>query len=194
MTLLSCLRRRTKYLPSLEISPLFFLVLSYSLFLDNSGVLVSVILTVILHELGHALAMLLFHIPIQKIHLRGFGMELVCELPQGKPRALIMLAGPLFNLLTAAFLLLTHLWLFPFGRELFVSSLFLGVFHLLPVKGFDGANALLSLSLGRKIICFSTYFLLFLFFVLGILLLFCEKNVSLLILSLWLMGNIAEKN
>ena len=170
----------------MEATPLFFLVLALSCLFDKSGLFPCVLLAILLHELGHAFALCLFRMPIRMIRFRSFGLELIADLPEGKRAVFIMLAGPMFNLLTA---FLLHL--FSFGRDLFFCSLLLGVLHLLPVDGLDGGNALLCLT-GKnasKAVRSFTLVLTAVSFTVGVVFLFSQKNPSLLILALWLTGN-----
>ena len=170
----------------MEATPLFFLVLALSCLFDKSGFFPRVLLAILLHELGHTFALCLFRMPIRVIRFRSFGLELIADLPEGKRAVIIMLAGPMFNLLTA---LLLHL--FSFGQDLLFCSLLLGVLHLLPVDGLDGGNALLCLTGERaaKVVRAFTFVLTAVSFSVGTFLLIFQKNPSLLILALWLTGN-----
>ncbi len=91
------------------------------------------------HECGHLLVLHLLHTPPKELRMTLFGLELTTG-PRSTHRAeaMVSLAGPASNLLTAAVL-------FPLWKKAAALHLALGLFHLLPVLPLDGGQALQSL-------------------------------------------------
>lgn len=118
-----------------------------SLFLTHSYLSLAALTAAALHECAHILAARALGVSLGGLRLDIFGasLSLKGDLPSYKREAAVALAGPLFNLLSAALLLP----LLPRSSDflsLFVSaSLFLGVLNLLPVKDLDGGRALFCL-------------------------------------------------
>src|SRR5262245_27316102 len=116
-------------------------------------IIVGILLSILLHELGHALAGRLFNAPVSHIELTGLGglAHFERSLPASVfVRSVIYLAGPAVNLgLLLAFKALTHqaavagLWML--ATPLFVLAWInkvLIVFNLLPAYPLDGGHTL----------------------------------------------------
>lgn len=156
--------------------------------LDDSGLTALCLLAALIHEAGHAAAMLLLRDAPSCITLGVFGMRVErrqsssCGYPA---RCIISLAGPLANAACAA--LMT-------GNAALVHGV-LAVFHLLPIISLDGGEALyallccrLSESRADRVLSLCSAILLFPLAVLGFYLLFDGKgNFSLLLLSIYLI-------
>ena len=97
--------------------------------------------TIVLHELGHVIACLLFRRRVFGIVvcLRGIGIRRECGTPVQD--MCISLAGPAMNLLLAILF-----WSGAFAE----GNLALALANLLPFKGSDGANALQAMK-GRAV-------------------------------------------
>lgn len=95
--------------------------------------------TLLIHEVGHAVAALLCGVPVLGIRARAGGLSLLCRADAvSYPRAaLIYAGGAAANLMTAVI----------FSREqpLSVFSVGAAVFNLLPLPGSDGEGILSSL-------------------------------------------------
>lgn len=119
----------------------FFAVL-YS---DFSIFTAEVLLSAILHELGHIGAMKLLGVNIYSIDILPYGAEIrndVSLLPY-KKEALVALAGIAVNLVTG--IAVFSVWLFTrdiYTLFFFVCSMFLAFVNAVPVPSFDGARAL----------------------------------------------------
>lgn len=104
--------------------------------------------SVLLHELGHALAGRLFGIETRDITLYPFGG--VARMSAGVlaplPEIVVSLAGPLVNLVIAGGALLLAGWDVPIARELAILNLALGLFNLLPAYPMDGGRVLRALA------------------------------------------------
>ena len=110
------------------------------------------ILSALIHELGHIFAMKrLGHIP-RRIDVLPMGALIVC--PEGicyKQDMLIALSGPLVSLLTGVFFLAVY-FVFNNTYLLFcgLSNLVLCLFNMLPIKKLDGGKALYCYLLWRR--------------------------------------------
>jgi Zn-dependent protease len=129
----------------------------FMLWQGPGGVLLLVVtfVSVLLHELGHALVARRFKVPILGIDLHFFGGAAKMGRMPSSPREeiLIAVAGPLvsFALALVAFLLLMVTRFSPLGY-LAGINLVLGVFNLLPALPMDGGRILraaLSRRMGR---------------------------------------------
>lgn len=113
-------------------------------------------LSVLLHELGHSLVALRYHIPIGQITLFIFGgvAQMRKEPPHPRAEFLIAIAGPVVSFLLAAFCIalvaLLESWpgdtpvqgLAALGALLGMVNTQLGLFNLLPGFPLDGGRAL----------------------------------------------------
>ena len=127
------------------------------------------IVSIFLHEMGHALGTIVQGLPVRRIVLYGGGGY--CERAasaSARQQELIVAMGPIVNLIlwSVASLLSNHLWGLAMGAEsdygsafyntLFVLeriasiNLFLAIFNLLPVQPLDGGK-LFQLGLMRVV-------------------------------------------
>lgn len=128
---------------TLRIQFSFFLLFMILFLKDIDHLLMPALFSILLHEMGHCLAMWRLGVPVRLaeldcmgIHIqRGEGM-----LSVGR-EAWVHLAGPLVNLLLAGG---CSLWLSStMQRDYFIAlNLLLCMIHLLPVGNLDGANLL----------------------------------------------------
>ena len=137
-----------------------FLMLFIALSCGNLawGLLFSLVLvvSVILHELGHALTARLFRVQVREIRIGMLGgcAELVGRLWRPGHQVAVSLAGPLVNLLAAG-ALYALAWIAPVPPRLagllaaaVWTNLVLGAFNLIPGFPLDGGHALIVV-LGR---------------------------------------------
>ena len=114
-------------------------MLGVSLLLGATEVLPLVALAVLLHEMGHLLALRLFGVRVEQIYFTGFGAEIRADtryLPYWKD-IICTISGPFANFLAA--ILLSRIT----GDYLLAgANLLQGAFNLLPLTGLDGARAL----------------------------------------------------
>lgn len=175
---------------TLEASFLTVALMSIVVILDTSGKVLMCFLCALIHECGHLLAMAFFSIKPKEIKLRLFDIVIVANTDKSFIADFtITLCGPLMNFLTA--------FLFYFlSYPMFVISVFIGLFNLLPIESFDGGHALSLLLLKkldvlsvRRVIKVLTFILLVPLFFIGVLILFYSKyNYSLLLISLYLFA------
>ena len=120
-------------------APGFFLFLGGALFCGAGEILPLVFLAVLLHEMGHLLALRLFGVAVEGICFTAFGVEIQADtrfLPYVR-ELICTMAGPMMNI-AAAFLLSRTA-----GDYLLAgANLLQGCYNLIPMTGLDGAHAL----------------------------------------------------
>lgn len=145
-----------------------------------------------IHEIGHCLALFIFHVPISSFRLSLAGARLDADLGliSYKKEIFIYLAGPLFNLIGAAisFVLVRKFFSLPLLYFFFCNAL-LSFLNLFPVRGLDGYESLFSALCQRSdparadtILSPISHFFSFLLFFLGAVTLIRFHNASLLLL------------
>lgn len=108
---------------------------------ESSACIYMSLASCILHEIGHLLALFSFGVGVKKIVLYGAGIKIVRDfsLVENKKEAVILLSGPLMNILAFAVFYL-------FNGENFkvfaVMNLATALFNLLPIKALDGGQLL----------------------------------------------------
>ena len=106
------------------------------LLLDRENRVIFCFLAAILHELGHALMMLLCGVHVKEIKLRLFDVLIKADKPPSfKADVLITLGGVAVNFVFT-------LLLYPVGVKVALPHLALGIFNLLPVMSLDGGHLL----------------------------------------------------
>ncbi len=153
-----------KCIRKVTVHPLFFFCLAWIILTDSAVALFCVMSSVFLHECGHIFVYSRSHVVIDEIHLQPFGIRITAQNEMCiRPRTQLIcaLAGPMMNLLCVAiFIALSRVIAMPEWTLMFyVSSLFLGLFNLLPIMPLDGSRILsiiLSFFFGEyvsQIIC-----------------------------------------
>lgn len=136
--------------PHISISLGFCVSVAIMSLFDTSGMFSVALLAILIHETGHIVAIYLLGEEIKEISFKIFGVEIKANLPYRRKTAIIMFAGPFFNIVTALLLLPFVLQGNIFIINLCFSSLVLGLFHLLPAYGLDGGNAVMYLLNGSN--------------------------------------------
>lgn len=123
--------------------------------------MLALFVSVILHEMGHAIVARSFHLPISRITLFVFGgvAELNQEPPSPKAEFLVAIAGPIVSFIIAAVMyLVTFLgshWSWPVtvtavtGYLAFINFV-IAAFNLVPAFPLDGGRILRSILWGWK--------------------------------------------
>ncbi len=175
---------------NVEVTPGFLLLAAWLNYIDDGGMLPGILLSCLLHELGHLAALWVLEAPVRQIRVTAIGAEICVQREMSYMGELVaVLMGPLVN-----FLLVGLCCRIP-GCEMVAGiNLVLGCFNLLPVGGLDGGRALrcvLMLTVGqeggealsRRLslvvaagLCAAGWYLLFL-----------GGNPTLLLVSLWLL-------
>ena len=132
----------------------FVLVWGFTVYLGAGAELALCVLTALLHEAGHFLAVWLWGGGLESVELNASGATIRARaerLTYGR-EILCVLAGPAASL-TAA--LLFALWsdTIPFGLTASGLCLMQGLFNLLPARGLDGGRALRLALESRRSVC-----------------------------------------
>ncbi len=136
-----------KCIRKVTVHPLFFFCLAWIIFTDSAAALFCVMMSVFLHECGHIFVYSRAHVVIEEIHLQPFGVRITAQnemLIRPSTQLICALAGPMMNLLcVAVFSLISKFIVMPEWTLMFyLSSLFLGLFNLLPIMPLDGSRIL----------------------------------------------------
>jgi len=129
---------------AIKVHPLFVLMAAVMIALNMLGQFFMLLLAVTLHELSHAGVARLFKITNMKIVFLPIGEFVVLknfEMLELHKKLIIVLAGPLFNIITAVIFWNTQF------RNFAGLNLALGLFNLLPLHPLDGGR-LVGLILG----------------------------------------------
>ena len=137
-------------LPRLKIHPLFILLGVFYLFTGDGTLFFVSAIVALQHEYAHAFASAKVGVRLNKVVLMPYGAVIDGGIDGAaiKDEISIALAGPLCNLLTAAFFI--ALWwlipdLYPFTDVACSSSLAVGLINLLPAYPLDGGRVLFCL-------------------------------------------------
>ena len=138
------------FLGSIKVNIHFLSVLSVFalIFAESSVYSLIVIFCALIHELGHISAIYLLKAGISEISFLPFGAEIKMKNSVGYLQDFIIaISGPLSNLLLSGFFWCIYL-LQPHPVPLFgvISSLFLAIINLVPVKSFDGGRCIRSVA------------------------------------------------
>ncbi len=145
----------------------------------------------IIHESGHLLAMLLTGRKISALQFGCFGIKIYTHkdyVPSLK-EAFIAAGGPAMNLIASSALFIAG------KNDLAVINLALAFFNLLPVSALDGGHILSALFPDSKSTRMLSLILCSLMLISGLIIaVYSKKNFTLLIVSLYLLTGIADKN
>lgn len=132
----------------------FTVVLTALFLFDRTGLAVLAVSSVLLHELGHLLAMSLLRVKPKEIRLLVGTVEIVKprRLRDRRTDLLISAAGPLIGLAAAAVLYAVYLrhpvvW----NGNFAAIQLIFSVFNLLPAAGLDGGEMVSVLCCGTRL-------------------------------------------
>ena len=175
---------------------LFLLLICWLFYRDDSGVIWQGFLACVLHECGHCLALRWFGIEVREIRLTLFGAQIKFESHMSYWKECIAAAaGPAVNLLLAGLF-----WRLSAYRVFTGVNLSLGIFNLLPVGTLDGARILrciaaimASESFAARISQHISALVTLLFTVIGLAIAVFGKNVTLLLMCLWLLWSGNDK-
>ena len=148
----------------IRIHPLLLLLIFLTFLVGNELSLYASLCALLIHESGHILCCILFHIPIRQIELGLLGGTMDCTM-QSSPRLvqiLISLSGPLFNLLGYVLsytMLSSGISPAVFWLDFLRMNLLLFLFNLLPILPLDGGQIILALCnhapLCKKVLTFT---------------------------------------
>lgn len=182
----------------------FALLMSALYLLDNGGMLSALILSALVHELGHVAAIKLCGGKISGLTMDVTGFKIDFN-PAGLTygaEIIIALAGPCLNLILAYF----SSWAGNrMGSEFLLLlsglNLILCVFNLLPIRQFDGGRALFMLlamlfniDLAERTLCILSCGAIFLMMIGGAYLLIVSgRNFTWLTVSVWLLVSYCKR-
>ena len=178
-------------------TPGFLFLFALLLYLDTSGMVLLGLFACILHEAGHWVALSCTGNGVRGFCLTLFGAKMEPEAPMGLLQEFVAAAaGPAVNLALAV--MFSRL---PGGSAFAGINLALGTFNLLPVGELDGGRmvrCILFLWLqdepARRILRCLEFCFTAIFFCLGVWFSMRYGNLSLLLMSLWLViGHREEK-
>lgn len=152
----------------LRIHPTLWIVIGISVLTAHFIPMLMLLLTVFIHEMGHAIAAQHFNWRIKSISLLPFGGSVETEEYGNKSlkeECIVILAGPLQHIWLIGALYLLHSYSY-ISFELFEQFLYMNiavlVFNLLPIWPLDGGKILfLGLSLHRSFIDAHRFTILF---------------------------------
>lgn len=131
----------------ITMSPLFVALLCILLLVDTTGLMISGLVCAILHESGHLCIMRICGVGVRKIVFYPCGIDIRREKSKTSyiNDFLISAGGCIANIVTACIC-------YPFLKNeyvlsVFISSIALCIFNLLPIKGLDGEQAVKYLLL-----------------------------------------------
>lgn len=130
------LKRSFMKKPSFYIEPLAPAGLFLLFFVCEKTARISILTSVLVHEMAHLLAALSCGEKTQNVRITPFGITLGFSVPKTYgEEAFVALCGPAASFLYAAFGFFRG---GSFGTEVFLFSAFLGIMNLLPFPTFDG--------------------------------------------------------
>lgn len=129
------------------VSFLFAAVITAMLAFDRTGFILPLLFAVLIHELGHLVAMWILDCAPKRIRLVPAAVEITTKIQSGgKYEIFIALCGPTVNLLLFASLFVNYL---AFGNDSYLTvgliNLLIGLFNLLPVTGLDGGTVMFNI-------------------------------------------------
>ena len=181
----------------------FFALVAGFLLLDRRALFFYLALPILVHELGHLIALSLCAVRVRGVRLTALGIDIRHErgsvISYGRELA-ICACGPAANALMA---LLLHVWLYPTMRVMFLvaANLAIGLFNLLPIGDLDGGQIcrllterFLAPDVARAISRFCSFFVLTGLFAGALFLLFARwHNPTLLVTCLYLAAQVIFK-
>ena len=182
-----------------RIHPLFLVIGILTFFVGVGEIFLCYLVTVLLHEIGHAIVARHLGYQLEQISLLPFGAELSLQDDNFTPsdEIKIAVAGPLVNLILII-ICVSLWWIFPityYYTDLFVFSNFITfVFNLLPVFPLDGGRVLRAIiskykdtKTTEKIVSVTAITLSLLFFGVFIVSIFIEPLYYMALVSIFLL-------
>ena len=137
----------------IKVSPSLVILIVICFVLDTYANLFAFLISAAIHEFGHLMLAKIKKIKIDSLELSIFGASIKA---QGLPcsygdEALLALAGPAANFLSALLCIPLALWLdCEFLKAFCAASVGLAIVNLLPIKSFDGGRVLSSILLQKS--------------------------------------------
>lgn len=171
------------------VSYLFVAIIIFIIFIDKSGLILPMLISVFIHEITHLLVMAAFGCQPKSVILIPSSIEIkrdICD--SFKKEVIISFSGPCSNLLIFVIF-------FKINIEFSLINLCIGIFNLLPISILDGGEILkiifskiLSIEKGKNILKIIDIFISVLGIILGAILFFQKNgNFSLIIFSTYIL-------
>ena len=121
----------------------FLLLLTLALYLNKKDFLL-LIISAVIHELSHIVAMLLVKIPIREINVSAFDFEIKKNIEDTNKTFFVLIAGPICNLLIFLlfFMFRSTIFFNDTFKIFFINNLFLFLLNILPIYSLDGGQIL----------------------------------------------------
>ena len=120
----------------ITVSYLFISIITFMIFIDKSGFILPMMLSVVLHEMAHLLTMSAFGCEPMSVNLIPCSVEIKRDICKSyKKEILISLSGPFLNIFLFVIFLKINL-------EFSLINLCFGLFTLLPLSILDGGEIL----------------------------------------------------
>jgi len=181
-------------------------MLTFILIMDNSYSAVLGILSAMLHELGHIIAIVLKDGKVKELKFGLVNVDMLNEASfaelKAKDEFFILMSGSMLNFIFAfVFILVYFLFQVSVFKVIAIQNLFIGAVNLFPISSLDGGRILsiflsrrLDLELSEKILNIASFIFLVPLGALGFIILIRSRyNFSLLILGLYLLSYIFFK-
>lgn len=187
-----------KHRAKVKVTPGFFLLLGIIFYLDDgSGIMLWVVVSAFIHELGHIMLCFILGGRVEALTLGAAGAELKLSYPMVLTYAkenLVLVSGAAMNLLTG----LCSLYLG--GYWLAWCSFGLGIFNLLPVAPMDGGRILFNFvseyygpECAERVTGIVSGILIGIIAGVGVIIVVKYANLTLLFLSIWLLIETLKK-
>ena len=175
---------------NIYVSYYFLSLITFLFLIDKTGLLGFSLLSIILHETGHILALIYFKQNPSFISFNLASVRITGNLNTTNFNKLIIaLLGPLTNFLFSLFLLSQNKMLYNFG----MCNLVIGAFNIIPAKNLDGGDILSLiikiLKVNRGDFCFNLILfssILFIFLLGLCLFIYYNNNPTVLIVAIYL--------
>lgn len=181
-------------LNKIKFHPLFYIILSISVFTAHFKELIYFTIIILVHELGHSVTGLILGYKLIKINIYPYGGCSILEHDINIPiikELLVLIAGPLIQVI---FMILVYLLKIDVKDYFYTFNKAILIFNLLPIYPLDGGrilniifNYFFSYYKSLKITIYSSYFLTVSF--LALILLYI-KNLTIFIIILSLILNL----
>jgi len=179
-----------------KVSVGFVGILCLMLYIDKVGLMLPTIIAIIVHEMGHIVALTLFKSKPERIELKVGALGICGNYILRRSQEVIMLAaGSILNIILFAALYIIYFFCESNSVLNFsLVTLVVGIFNILPIIGLDGGsilNILLGCFLKRK----TSNTILYIFSVITVMVIILfgfyvfadtKSNISLILLGLYL--------
>lgn len=186
----------------IKIHPLFVVLICVSIYFGNAHVVVSYMLSLFIHEMGHAAVAYKYKYELSSLCFMPYGavINLKKQFMNSKHEILVALAGPLVNLVCCGFVVV--LWWFcpvsySFTYCYCFSSFITAIFNLLPLIPLDGSRVILAFfsqfrkrGIAFKVLKVLTLLVGIFLLILFVISAFFEINFSLALLGMFTIAGI----